>query len=450
MSHTDLNGDSGDVVDTEKYHFPERDEEVKDIIERMPTRFGLRISAIVLSLFILLLIFGWVIRYPDIVKGQVTVNTALSPIKLVAGTSGKLRLNNKTSQSQVSSGDIVAYIESATVYDTLRAIKKILEGYNFSNTGNTSILSKLPFKVALGELTSKYYAFYNSLQQMANFNNDRLYDKQIASLHNLHLHQVSEVANSTERISFSNNALEYARKFLKRDSLLFLGRAAAEAELDRTKMEYLNNLAGVSIARSSLIEAEKESQQTLSMIAELNVQKSEKRKELEIALLSSYSDLVDNIVLWEQRYLFEAPFKGRVQFLRFWTDNQFIQAGEPVFTIVPDVNESYGQVLLPTGGTGKVKIGQEVIVKLDDFPYNEYGSIKGTISSISLTTNTEKTAQGSTESYLVTVRFPEGLITNYGKQIEFRHELKGSAEIVTKDRRLLERLFDNLKYAINK
>jgi hypothetical protein len=48
--------------------------------------------------------------------------------------------------------------------------------------------------------------------------------------------------------------------------------------------------------------------------------------------------------------------------------------------------------------------------------------------------------------YMVSVALPEGLATNYGKTLEFKFETKGIAEIVTVDRRLLQRLFDNLKY----
>lgn len=52
------------------------------------------------------------------------------------------------------------------------------------------------------------------------------------------------------------------------------------------------------------------------------------------------------------------------------------------------------------------------------------------------------------ETYLVTVKLDSGLMTNYGKKLPFRQESHGTAEIITKDRRLIQRLFDNLKYVI--
>lgn len=147
---------------------------------------------------------------------------------------------------------------------------------------------------------------------------------------------------------------------------------------------------------------------------------------------------------------FRAPFAGKVQFLKFWTNNQFIQSGEPIFTIIPKNDQPVGQLILPIQGAGKVKKGQEVIVKLEDYPYVEYGSIKGRVQSISLTTSTMKTEKGDIETYMITVDFPQQLKTNYGTVLDFKFEAKGTAEIITKDRRLVQRLFDNLKYIMKK
>lgn len=51
---------------------------------------------------------------------------------------------------------------------------------------------------------------------------------------------------------------------------------------------------------------------------------------------------------------------------------------------------------------------------------------------------------------MVLVDFPDQLKTNYGAQLEFKAEAKGTAELITNDRRLIQRLFDNLKYVLNK
>jgi multidrug resistance efflux pump len=436
--------------DISRYNNGDRSEEVRDIIDRMPSKFGIWVSAIIIFIFILILFFGYVIRYPDTVKGKITVSTSVAPIKLISNSAGRIMLTGKSSHDYVNAGEVIAYIDNPTSYDTLHMIRKILKNYNPNDPNSTSVLSVLPSKAALGELTSKYYIFLGSLHQIANFDKDKLYDKQISSFKDLYQHQADEIKTSAERLSLNSSASEYSKKIVTRDSTLFLKKVATEAELEMSRMNYLSQKASISNAHSNLIDAEKQAQQTLNRISEVQIEKTEKRNELEIALLASYNDLIDNIDNWARKYLFIAPFNGQLQFLRFWKNNQFVQERESVFTIVPALGQPYGQVILPAVGVGKVKPGQEVIVKLDDFPYNEYGSITGKIENISLATNTEKTDQGSIETYLVGVNFPKGLTTNYSRQINFRQESKGSVEIIVKDRRLIERLFDNLTYALKK
>ncbi|ETZ23859.1 HlyD family efflux transporter periplasmic adaptor subunit [Pedobacter sp. V48] len=438
-----------EVIDVERFHRRESTEEVQDIIERMPTKFAMVIGFILTFIFILLIFFGWFIRYPDIVKGKVTINSPLAPIKLVANSSGKVKLNSSMIRNDVKSGDVVAYIQSSTSYETLSKISEILQKYS-PNNDDTRILLQLPSKVSLGELTGIYYNFYSSIYQLRNFQLNKLYEEQILSLQNVNLRLQDQFKNSLERVEVNTSSLKFTEKFLKRDSILFAKKVAAEVELDRAEMEYLNNKNVLAASRSELIEAGKQAEQTISKIKELQIQKEEKMKELKIAVVTTYNQLIENIASWEQRYVIRSPFDGKIQFLKFWTDNQFVQMQEPMFTIIPKTKEPYGQVSLTTIGAGKVKEGQEVIVKLDNYPYSEYGSIKGIVTSMSLTTSTERTPQGNIEAYLVTVKFPLGLRTNYGEIIPFRHETQGDAEIITNDRRLIERIIGKIKYAIRK
>ncbi|MNT44757.1 hypothetical protein D3C72_1812980 [compost metagenome] len=110
----------------------------------------------------------------------------------------------------------------------------------------------------------------------------------------------------------------------------------------------------------------------------------------------------------------------------------------------------FGQLAIPSQGSGKIEEGQEVIVKLDNFPYNEYGSVTGKVKSISLTASTTKMEKNEIDTYQILVDFPNQLKTNYGTTLNVKAESKGTAEIITNDRRLIQRLFDNLKFVIKK
>ncbi|TCD20387.1 HlyD family efflux transporter periplasmic adaptor subunit [Pedobacter psychrodurus] len=436
--------------DSEIYHHKQRTEQVQHIIERMPTKFGFWVSIIVGFIFTLMFVFGWLVRYPDVVPGQIVINSNISPIKLVANGSGKLKLNGIKSMDVVKEGQIIAYIENPTNPAIVFYIDSMLKNINPSKESILTLKNRLPSTLSLGELNSKYYAFVSSLQEYTNYKYDKLFDKQGQNLANLLVEQEKAMESAKTRVEMANKSLTYAHKFYQRDSTLFKNKVISEAELDKTEMSYIANKDALQAAINNLVQTKQSSQQTEGKIQELDIQKPEKNSELNIKLISAYNDLVDNIKSWEQRYVFRAPFGGKVQFLKFYNENQFLQSGEQVFTIIPNNEEPLGQVVLPANGSGKVKIGQEVIVKLDNYPYMEYGSIKGHVTSISLTTNTEKTEKGDMETYLALVKFDDGLKTNYGKKLDFKAEAKGSAEIITNDRKLIQRLFDNLKYVVNK
>ncbi len=214
-----------------------------------------------------------------------------------------------------------------------------------------------------------------------------------------------------------------------------------------------NLLSAQSISRqlnNEVISMRKEVLGTASKIQELDLQHRDNEQQLIIKIQGMYNTLKSSIALWEEKYLFMAPIAGKVEFQQFWTDNQFVQSGEPVFSIIPEEQVIVGQMYLPTNGAGRVHTGQEVIIKLDDYPYMEYGTITGTVRNVSLATHTLRTETGSKENYLVNVTLPRKLKTNYGTDLDFRFELKGTADIITNDRRLLERLFDNLRSVTRK
>ena len=110
-----------------------------------------------------------------------------------------------------------------------------------------------------------------------------------------------------------------------------------------------------------------------------------------------------------------------------------------MFVVAPEEESlPVGTALLPLQGSGKVKAGQRVNLRLNNYPDQEFGYVKGKVKSVSPL----PTAEGM---YVVDIALPDGLTTNYGKTLPLTREMKGSAEIITDDLRLLERLIMPLR-----
>lgn len=431
---------------TTQYKNSKRSEEVNDIIDRMPQQFGKWVAIAVVFFTVLLLTAGYIIKYPDTVSGQIKLNSTQAPIKLVANTSGRLSLFYSEARDSVRQNEYIGILQNSANTNDVKRIIELTQTFRL-NTDSLSIYKNLfPDKVSLGELDLKYFTFLSALRNICNYEKANNFRQQRINLTEYIKWQNVLLQQTEEEMAISKEKLDIAEKWFHRNAGLQAKDMIPELELDKIRNEHLsakNSYQNLHKATTSIHIQISDAQNRLSQLA---IEQSEKENQLQLNLYSSFHDLADNLKTWEQKYVFKAPFDGTIEFLKFWTNNEFVQAGEEVFCIIPRNTDIIGQVLLPNQGAGKVKINSEVIIKLDNYPYMEFGSIEGKVSSISLITQEQKTTQSSVETYLIVVDLPHNLITNYGETLNFQHELKGTADIIIKKRRLLERLFDNLKY----
>src|SRR5690606_15988960 len=167
-------------------------------------------------------------------------------------------------------------------------------------------------------------------------------------------------------------------------------------------------------------------------------------------VLQSFNQLKKAIKDWEYQHVLQSNMRGSDSFLNYWNTNQTVNQGDLVFTIIPhhggqaSENTSFiAKLKTPAQNSGKIKIGQQVNISLESFPEQEYGVLNGEVKNISVIPDTEG-------FYLSDVQLPSKLMTSYKKQIDFKQEMRGTAEIVTEDLRLIERFFYQFRNVFNR
>ena len=75
-----------------------------------------------------------------------------------------------------------------------------------------------------------------------------------------------------------------------------------------------------------------------------------------------------------------------------------------------------------------------MILRLENYPDTEFGTLEGTITKMSVITDEDG-------MYAIDVALPDTLVTTFGKEIDFQQEMRGVGEIITEDLRLIERFF---------
>lgn len=84
-----------------------------------------------------------------------------------------------------------------------------------------------------------------------------------------------------------------------------------------------------------------------------------------------------------------------------------------------------------------IKKGMEINIKLNAYNSNKYGVIKGLVDTIRYSDKETK--------YIVTVYLPNGLVTSYGKEINYTKGLTGVGNIVINETTLLTRIVQPIK-----
>ena len=261
--------------------------------------------------------------------------------------------------------------------------------------------------------------------------------------------QIASNKDVAQQLSASLELKEKVRnnlqKEMERDSILASKKIISKSELEQTQNSFLTQAEAEASLRSSQLIKQAEIKTSQIEIVRSYIEEDEQLEEAYINMMVKRNLLQTELRLWEEKYVLKAPTNGRLDYLGFWRENLMVQAGMELFTILPRHGEIMGEAHIPALGAGKVKAGQTVNVKLHDYPYDEFGLLCGKVVSISPLTNKVQVNNAVVETYLVRIAFPQGATTNFDHKLSLNFESKGTAEIITKPKRLIERLFDNLK-----
>lgn len=408
-----------------------RSEEVQEILTKVPhsiIRWG---SAVILLILISLFAVSFIIKYPDIVSTQIVITTNMPPEKVVVKVSGKIEAILVKDKSLVLKETPLAIIENASNYKDVFLLKSIIDTINIDK-------NRFPFKklesAQLGEVENEFAVFQK--ESVAEDLNEKLKPYQVEgtaqNYESIQLKERLSLLLSQKEINQSELMLQ--KNDLDRYETLYQKGIIATQEIEKQRLIYLQSqknyksvLSTISQIKSSLNELNKNSKTT-------QINQSKENVNLDRNVTQAFYQLKKSIKDWEINYVLKSSIKGKVSFLQLWSENQTVSVGENVFSIVPLVENGYiGKVKALAQNSGKIKIGQVVNIRLMNFPDREYGILKGTVKAISLTPDKEG-------NLLVDVSLPNKLRTSYKKQIIFHQEMIGTADIVTNDLRLIERI----------
>lgn len=420
-----------------------RSEQVQDIIDRMPTGWTKLVVLVVSILITTLTTISFLVSYPDTVDGEVILTSELAPVRLVAQTSGRLHLLKQPNDA-LQPGEVIAYIESGVDYSSICYLDSLL---SIGVQDSLPIFNQL---IELGDLGASYGAYIQAYTVWHRLKTSPRYrtirnglSKQIET-------DKALAQNIHSSLRLQEQSIKTSQDLLGRDSTLRDKDLISDYEYKHNENSLLSQRSGYLNSEASYLNKQSEIQQTQLQILRSKIEEEEGIEEAYNALLVRHQALSNDVRLWKERNLFTSTIEGKLDYLGFWREHMMIASGVEVFSVIPLSGIAIGEAIIPALGTGKIELDMEVNIKLNDYPYDEYGLLKGQVVSISNATHKISTKQGDIDGYRVRISLPNGLRTNFDYELNLGVEAKGRAEIITKPRKLIERLFDNLRAKTNK
>ena len=417
-------------------------EEIEDIIGQPPgwlVRYG---TTVFFGLIVMFIAGSAFFTYPNKVLAPVVITTRNPPLAMNARVDGKIVALPVRDTQNVKNGSLLAVMESAADYHEIFALKKLLKA--LPDTIDPGVYGNLlPDFDHLGSLQPVYAEFVRACRDYRHFVEMDYHRKKLRELQNELKNYRVYYNRLYRKRNLAGKELKLADKQFGRDSVLYSKKVLSEADYERSMGDWIRKKQAFEQTRIQLSEAaiqmsglEKE---ILATRADFQNQKNERDLSVQNALKRLYGSLDE----WEKKYLLIAPVSGKVSFTRVWALHQYVESGKTVMTIVPDTaGEWIGRMKIPMTRSGQVKKGLPVNIRLKNYPYLEYGMIRGVVSSVSQVPDAN--------SYFVEINFPHGLITLYGKKLTFRQQMEGTGEILTEKRSLLQRIFNPLRYLRDK
>ncbi|HEY9596776.1 MAG TPA: HlyD family efflux transporter periplasmic adaptor subunit, partial [Cyanophyceae cyanobacterium] len=200
-------------------------------------------------------------------------------------------------------------------------------------------------------------------------------------------------------------------------------------------------LAQITALKAELAQKQAEGQRT-QIEAQQQIQQLEvETTQLKAKIAETQNLLNQSKTKLKERYLY-APVDGVVSSLNVKNIGEVVEPSQTVAEVAPKNAPLILLASLPNQEAGFVKAGMSVQVRLDAYPYQDYGLIPGKVTSISPDT---KPDQQLGSIYQVKVALDRNSVTSEQGSIQFKAGQTASADIIIRRRRIADILLDPIR-----
>ena len=421
---------------------PRHTDEMQDIITKVPSwilRWGVTLFFAILVLVVSISAF---VRYPDVVNATMKINSPDGAKPIVAKVPGKLVKLLVKQNDEVVAGQSLGYIESTANHEqVLNLFRKLAELQRQVQANHVQLVSFLNNGdvAQLGELQTSYQNFYQEYLSYKSSVENGFFVKKRSYLDQ----DLSDLAKQEKQLNaqkmIQQRDFTLAEQEFHIYQKLVQQKAGTLSELRDEESKYLAKKSLLVQTDASLINANTNYLAKEKEILELDNQINQEKSKFVQALNSLVSQVQD----WKSKYVLTALQSGRLVFANVIQENDVLNANEEVFYINPGNEQFFGEMMIPQMSMGKVKEGQQVLIKLRSYPFEEYGMLRGRIQYISDVPYRDSV-------FLSRVDFKTIKSSDMRRPIHLKQGMMADAEIVTQDATVLQRISRSIIKVIDK
>lgn len=424
-------------IENQKHDLNLRSEEVQEIMQRTPSwivRWGI---TTIFGVIIMGLILCWLIKYPDIVTGSVKLTTSIPPVKIISQTSGNMtRIFVKDGQD-VEQGTVLAEIQNPLSASGVKYIETYISALNEALMLKQQ---KLPIpdttSVAFGDLQP---VFNDLSKEIYSFNMLQAYQvdgAQLAELRQQLTQQQELLAINSKMLAIVKKELENATAKYEADKTLYENKVISKQEFFQNQTEYNNKQLQFEQLQQAKVQNTLAISSLKMQLSQSAFNKDSKYNSTLESIKSHQRTISSYLYGWQQLYRLVSLGKGKITYLNNLQVNQFLKAGEEVFALLQPGDSLIAFAEIPVVGFGKVEVGQEAHLLMENFPSDDYGVLIGKVEKIALLPNNN--------FYRVEISLTNGMTSSQGKPMKFTPDMIGIAEVVTDDKTVIERIFKSI------
>lgn len=391
-------------------HSRKKDKELKydfmpsllEIIERPAHKAGTVIIFGVFTLLIAVIVWACLSKIDVVITSSGTMQPVGNISTLNTYASGTVKAINVEEGAYVKAGDVLIELDTQSIdidVESLNNQKEILEAqkeiYTMIKNGK--------------DVTTVDVAKYSSNLQpyiLTIIDNDKAYQNNLSILES-----TKENAGLTRDIA----QIKYD-DYNTNPAISMAEFNAQELVLKQAENEYLQAEMNIFNAQTSY------SEQINSSASEINSRLKQAESELERYQLSlEYQKIT-------------APVNGYINSIAVNNIGEAVTSAQQIATIVPADSPIEMVCYVKNMDIADIKVGMEAEIKLEAYPYNKYGTVKGTVKYISPSSFSSE-QMGSV--YLVKLE-----IADVPEKIDIVSGLSGSVEIKTDKRTVMEYFLD--------